>query len=138
VARVVRHDLDVPDAREPQPDPLSKDRRLLTREQTAAFNALVAPLERASGRRLLGRGRAAALFAFAHHETGFRECVRRAETAIGWDDRVGLLCRMLFEREHVEAEQLAEELPTAAVCPVCEVGGGRHAADCTAATGQAT
>jgi hypothetical protein len=100
------------------------EQQQLTREDIASFDALVAPLEVASGRaaRIDGRGRAACIAAWRDHPTGFERCVddvlrRHARGLVRHP--AGLLVRKVFELDHErEANPPARLAQAASPAPV--------------------
>lgn len=104
------------------------------------FVALVFELEDFTGRRLRGNGRARCLQAFTENPAGFERILRSAQRRARLNP-FGLLLTMVDDGEHRlrgtarvnNREQMraaGHTPPPACVCVHCEVGGGRHAADC--------
>lgn len=106
------------------------------------FDELLAPLERASGRRLAGRGRENCFRAYQRSPELFAALVADAAARARWSP-LGFLCRLVEDGDHLEAARAALALAENGVdhpqrqepCPECGTGGGRHVADCSRRNG---
>lgn len=99
--------------------------------RAAKFNAIVAPLERISGK-LNGRGRSDCIRAFDENPEGFRLCATQALIQArrrGYANPLGLLVKMVRDGQH-QIPAAGENGNGSAVCPSCERGGGHHLEDC--------
>jgi hypothetical protein len=106
-------------------------------KELPSFEALLEPLERRVGRRLGGPGRERCRRAYEHSPQVFMQLTHEALTRAR-NSPLGFLCRLVDDGDHLLSatpkplpEDARWQLPDlAAVCPGCEVGGGRHADGC--------
>lgn len=114
-----------PESKEAEHQASSSERATLPLRRTAAFDALVQPVEQASRRRLNGPGVGWCLRAYSEDPEGFADCVQ--EVMRRWQQReltegpLGLLCVMARDGDHHRPEPTGDT----------SVGGNLNRCGCT-------